>query len=162
MGLLIGYGRFRAAQLGDLTFNREHELICPDNVLGTVDVFRTSAHGLNLSSPRALLHALRPRAVVINNAGRKGASRGVAAGAGVTRPGGPVAGPLRRAAPRRGTSGPRARSRGGRDFNVAEPFIASLDDSTAHFIKMSARADGIFTSTNARTGFEKEYAPRGE
>ena len=150
------------SSLGDLTFNREHELICPDNVLGTVDVFQTSAHGLNLSSPRALLHALRPRAVVINNAGRKGASRAawqrVQASPGLEdlwqvhyaelRPG--------------GDQWAGGAEQGGRDFNVAEPFIASLDDSTAHFIKMSARADGSFTITNARTGFEKEYAPRGE
>ena len=160
VGLLVGYGRFRAVQLGDLTFNKEHDLLCPDNILGTVDVFQTSAHGLNLSSPRELVHALRPRAVVINNAGRKGASREawrrVRASPGLEdlwqvhyselRPG--------------GDQWAEGAEQGGRDFNVAEQFIANLDDSTAHFIKMSARADGSFTITNARTGFEKEYAAK--
>ena len=160
VGLFIGYGRFRAIQLGDLTFNKEHELICPNNVLGTADVFQTSAHGLNLSSPRELVHALRPRAVVINNAGRKGASREawkrVQASPGLEdvwqvhyselRPG--------------GDQWAEGAEQGGEEFNVAGQFIANVDDSTAHYIKMSARADGSFTITNGRTGFRKEYARR--
>ncbi|MCY4600028.1 MAG: MBL fold metallo-hydrolase [Acidobacteria bacterium] len=162
VGLFIGFGRFRAVQLGDLTFNEEHDLICPDNVLGTVDVFQMSAHGLNLSSPRELVHALRPRAVVINNAGRKGASRAawqrVQASPGLEdlwqlhyseqRPG--------------GDQWAEGAEQGGRDFNVAEQFIANLDDSTAHYIKMSASDDGSFTITNGRTGFTKQYGSRDE
>ena len=162
VGLFIGYGRFRAIQLGDLTFNKEHDLVCPDNVLGAADVFQASAHGLNLSSPRALLHALRPRAAVINNAGRKGASREawtrVRASPGLEdlwqvqyselRPG--------------GEHWAEGAEQGGEAFNVAGQFIANFDDSTAHFLKMSARADGSFTITNGRTGFTKEYAARGD
>ena len=160
VGLFIGYGRFRAIQLGDLTFNKEHELICPDNVLGTVDVFQTSAHGLNLSSPRELVHALRPRAVIINNAGRKGASREawtrVRASPGLEdlwqvhyseqRPGGQV--------------WAEGAEQEGEAFNVPEQFIANPDDTTAHFIKMSARENGSFTITNGRTGFTREYQSR--
>lgn len=160
VGLFIGYGRFRAVQLGDLTFNKERDLVCPNNVLGTVDVFQTSAHGLNLSSPRELVHALRPRAAVINNSGQKGASREawtrVQASPGLEdlwqvhyselRPGG-----------EHWAEGP---EQGGEAFNVAEQFIANLDDSTGHYIKMSARPDGSFTITNARTEFTKEYESR--
>ena len=160
VGLFIGYGRFRAIQLGDLTFNKEHALVCPNNVLGTVDVFQTSAHGLNLSSPRELLHALRPRAAVINNGSRKGASREawtrVQASPGLEdlwqvhyselRPGGD-----------HWAEGP---EQGGEDFNVPEQFIANLGDSIGNFIKMSASADGSFTITNGRTGFRKEYESR--
>ncbi len=159
VGLFIRYGRFRAVQLGDLTFNKEHELICPNNVLGTVDVFQTSAHGLNLSSPRELVHALRPRVVVMNNAGKKGASRDtwktVKASPGLEdlwqvhyseqRPGLPIW--------REPTE------QGGKDFNVAEQMIANVDDSAAHFIKLSASEDGSFVVTNSRTGFMKEYEP---
>ena len=160
VGLFIRYGRFRAVQLGDLTFNKEHELICPHNVLGTADVFQTSAHGLNLSSPRELVHALRPRAVVINNAGQKGASRAawkrVQASPGLEdlwqvhyserRPG--------------KDHWAEAAEQGGGAFNVAGQFIANVDDSTADFIKMSASEDGSFTITNGRTGFRKAYESR--
>ncbi len=40
--------------------------------------------------------------------------------------------------------------------------ILNLDDSTAHFIKMSAGDDGSFTITNGRTGFKKEYEARSK
>ena len=75
VGLAIRYGRFKEMQLGDLTWNKEHDLVCPKNLLGTVDVYQTSAHGLSLSGPSALVHALRPRVVVMNNGPKKGASR---------------------------------------------------------------------------------------
>ena len=159
VGLFIRYGQFRAVQLGDLTFNKEHELICPNNVLGTVDVFQTSAHGLNLSSPRELVHALRPRVVVMNNASTKGASRDtwttVKTSPGLEdlwqvhyseqRPGLPIY--------------HETTEQGGKDLNVAEQMIANIDDSDGHFIKLSASEDGSFVVTNGRTGFMKEYKP---
>jgi len=49
---------------------------------------------------------------------------------------------------------------GGKDVNTAEPMIANLDDSTAHYMKVSVAADGAFTVTNSRTGYSKEYRPR--
>lgn len=162
VGLFIGYGRFRAVQLGDLTFNKERDLVCPNNVLGTVDVFQTSAHGLNLSSPRELLHALRPRVAVVNNAGRKGASREawtrVRASPGLEDLWQVHYSELR-AGGEHWAEGP---EQGGEAFNVGAPFIANLDDGAGHYIKMSARPDGGFTITNARTGFTKEYESRGE
>jgi beta-lactamase superfamily II metal-dependent hydrolase len=159
VGLFIRYERFRAVQLGDLTFNKEHELICPNNVLGTVDVFQTSAHGLNLSSPPELVHALRSRVVVMNNAGKKGASRDtwrtVRTSPGLEdlwqvhyseqRPGLPIY--------------HEPTEQGGEDFNVPEQMIANVDDSDGHFIKLSASKDGSFVVTNSRTGFMKEYTP---
>jgi len=39
--------------------------------------------------------------------------------------------------------------------------IANLDDSTAHYIKVSVAASGAFTVTNSRNGYSKEYkAPK--
>jgi hypothetical protein len=38
--------------------------------------------------------------------------------------------------------------------------IANLDDSTAHWIKLSAKSDGSFIVTNGRTGAAKLYGPR--
>jgi len=71
-GFILAFGRFRTANLGDLTWNGELELMCPTNRIGTVDVYLTSHHGLAKSGSPALVHALRPRVAVMNNGTRKG------------------------------------------------------------------------------------------
>ncbi|MBV9769271.1 MAG: MBL fold metallo-hydrolase, partial [Bryobacterales bacterium] len=38
LGVLITYDKFRFLDLGDLTWNKELELMCPNNLIGTVDV----------------------------------------------------------------------------------------------------------------------------
>ncbi|HMF95295.1 MAG TPA: MBL fold metallo-hydrolase, partial [Vicinamibacterales bacterium] len=39
VGMVLSYGRFRILDLGDLTWNKEHDLVCPNNLIGTVDVY---------------------------------------------------------------------------------------------------------------------------
>ena len=69
---MLTYGRFRTVDLGDLTWNGELDLMCPTNRIGTVDLYLTSHHGLEKSGSPALVQALRPRVVVMNNGTRKG------------------------------------------------------------------------------------------
>src|SRR6478736_2664205 len=71
-GFVLAYGRFRTADLGDLTWNGELDLMCPVNRIGKVDVYLTSHHGLAKSGSPALVHALQPRVAVMNNGTRKG------------------------------------------------------------------------------------------
>lgn len=73
-GFVLSYGRFRMADLGDLTWNGELDLMCPTNRIGTVDLYLTSHHGLDRSGSPALVHALRPRVAIMNNGTRKGGS----------------------------------------------------------------------------------------
>ena len=49
---------------------------------------------------------------------------------------------------------------GGADHNVPAPFIANLDETTAHGIRITAQRDGRFAVTNARNGQTKTYPPR--
>jgi beta-lactamase superfamily II metal-dependent hydrolase len=79
-GFVLTYGRFRTADLGDLTWNGELDLMCPTNRIGTVDLYLTSHHGLEKSGSPALVQALRPRVVVMNNGTRKGGAPAVFAG----------------------------------------------------------------------------------
>ncbi len=72
VGTHFTFGRFRAVHLGDLTWNKEHDLMCPANRLGTVDLFVVSHHGQASSNAPILVHALAPRAMVMNNGTRKG------------------------------------------------------------------------------------------
>jgi competence protein ComEC len=72
-GSVITYGKFRTVDLGDLLWNVEGELMCPTNHIGTVDLYLTSHHGMAWSGSKALVYALQPRVVVMNNGTRKGA-----------------------------------------------------------------------------------------
>jgi competence protein ComEC len=160
VGYLITHGRFRAIDLGDLTWNKENELACPRNLIGTVDLYVSTRHGLNGSGSPALVHALRPRVAVINNAGKKGASREHFLTM-KSSPGIEDVWQLHYSLPRAGvaslleTSDP-----GGPELNTQEPLIANIDDTTSHSIRVMARADGGFTVANARNGQKKEYAAR--
>jgi competence protein ComEC len=71
-GSIISYGKFRTADLGDLLWNMEGDLMCPTNHIGTVDLYLTSHHGLDWSNSKALIYALQPRVAIMNNGTRKG------------------------------------------------------------------------------------------
>ena len=160
VGLLVTYGRFRMVDLGDLTYNKELELACPSNRLGTVDVYLTTHHGLNLSGAKPLVHALRPRVAVMNNAGRKGASR-EAWSTVKSSPGLEDLWQLHYSVARPGLPAfSEAGEQGGPSLNTNESLIANLDDTTAHYLKLAAQADGSFIVTNARTGQSKSYKKR--
>ena len=79
-GFVLTYGRFRTVDFGDLTWNGELDLMCATNRIGTVDLYLTSHHGLEKSGSPALVQALRPRVVVMNNGTRKGGTPPVFAG----------------------------------------------------------------------------------
>jgi beta-lactamase superfamily II metal-dependent hydrolase len=147
VGLAIAHGEFRLLDLSDLTWNKEGDLVCPNNVLGTFDVYVTTHHGIDQSGPAVLVHAIRPRVAVMNNGARKGGSRQAWR---IIRdvPGLQDLWQLHFAA----DAGP--------DFNSPEPFLANIDESTAHGLKISAQADGAFTVTNARNGHTKRYPLR--
>ena len=72
VGSFITFGKFRVAHLGDLTWNKEFDLMCPTNRIGAVDLFVVSHHGQAISNSEALVHALHPRVAIMNNGTRKG------------------------------------------------------------------------------------------
>lgn len=72
VSLYLSYGKFRTIIMRDLTWNKEHDLMCPVNTLGEVDVYLVSHQGSDTSGSAALVHALQPRAAIMNNGPRKG------------------------------------------------------------------------------------------
>ena len=75
-GFVLSHGDFRTINLGDFTWNLEHDLVCPNNPLGKIDLYLTSHHGLDRSGGPALVHGIQPRVAIMNNGTRKGGSAG--------------------------------------------------------------------------------------
>ncbi len=148
VGVLITYGKFRFLDLGDLTKKKELELACPDNLLGTVDLFLVTHHGEDSSNAKALDWALHPRVAIIDNGPRKGA--------------GPAAWQIVHDAPGLEDLWQlHYAAESDRDHNVAEERIANVKENCqGKYIKVSAKDDGTFTVTNGRTGEERTYAKK--
>jgi hypothetical protein len=150
VGLVVRYGNFRLLDLGDLTWNQEHALACPNNLLGTFDVFHTTRHGDPHSGAPQLVHAIRARVAVMNNGERKG--------------GDPGYWQTVHDAPGLGDFWQLHRSAaGGVEHNSPEQFLANVNETDhGHNLKMSVRADGSFSMTNERNGFMREYPARAK
>jgi competence protein ComEC len=150
VGIVVRYGSFRLLDLGDLTWNQEHALACPTNLIGTFTVFHTTRHGDPHSGAPQMVHAIRARVAVMNNGERKGGS--------------PEYWQTVHEAPGLEDFWQLHRSaEGGADHNSPDQFLANINETDhGHNIKMSVRADGSFTMINERTGFTKEYPVRSD
>jgi len=172
VGTHVTFGKFRTIHLGDLTKNKEFELMCPTNRIGTVDVLLGLHHGVDTSNSEVLVHALRPRVAIMNNGTRKG--------------GQPEVMKTLHASPGLENVWQMHFSQlSGQEYTVPGMFIANLTDEplaampvapiaapppgpgappaplhngTANWIKVSAQPDGSFMVTNGRNGFNKTYS----
>src|ERR1700736_861486 len=154
VGMVISLGKFRMVDFGDLTWNKEHDLACPNNLIGTIDLYVVSHHGQDISSLPMLVHAMHPRVAVMDNGAKKGGAID--------------------------TFERLRKSPGLEDIwqlhyavdagerNSPEQLIANTkvggtaasgvpDETTANYIQVTARPDGSFTVTNSRNGYHKDY-----
>jgi beta-lactamase superfamily II metal-dependent hydrolase len=141
-GVRLRFGRFQFLDVGDLSGAPLRGLACPQSLVGPVDVYLVAHHGGNDAADPATLEAFRPRVAIVNNGPRKGG----------------VAGTLSALKSLAATDTWQLHRRDDAGAaNGAEERIANLDESAAHWIKVSASADGAFTVTNGRTGSVKRY-----
>jgi len=145
VGILLIFGKFRFIDLGDLTWNKELDLICPNNRVGQVDVYLTSHYGLSISGSKALVWALHPRVAIMNNGARKGGEAEVWQVV-KSSPGLEDAWQLHYALA------------GGKEHNVSDSYVANPEENCGgKYLKLSAQPNGSFTVTNSRNGFSKTY-----
>jgi beta-lactamase superfamily II metal-dependent hydrolase len=145
IGLLFTLGKFRMLDLADLESAYDYKLMCPNNPIGSVDVYQVSIHGQDKGVSPVLAQALHARVALMGNGARKG--------------GDPRTWPTLRGAPGMEDIWQVHYSvAGGKEKNPTEDYIANLEGSDeAHWIRLSASSDGSFSVTNSRNGFSKSY-----
>ena len=145
IGFVLNYGKFRFIDLGDLTWNKELDLSCPNHKIGKIDVYLVTHHGMNMSGPAAMVHALRPRVAIMNNGAKKG--------------GAPETFEVIRRSPGLEDLWQLHFALGaGKDRNSADSLIANTETNCeGKWLKMTVASNGSFTVENSRNGFKKSY-----
>ena len=177
VGISLEYGDFRVAHLGDLTWNGELELMCPNNKFGTADLFIVSHHAQRrpaaMSSSPPRVYGLGSRVAISSNGIRKGAQV--------------EAMKILFSAPGLEDLWQLHFSQfSGQEYTVPGLFIANrfddeisvpiaptayqspepsappipLHNGEAYYLKITAQQDGTFTVTNTRNDFSKTYHAR--
>lgn len=147
VGLMFEFGKFRMLDLADQLLPGEYDLVCPNNLLGTVDLFMVSHHGFKVSNSKLLVHTIRPKVAIMNNGPRKGGEAEVF--------------DILASCPSLVDLWQlHYATRAGKEKNRPEQFIANIETPCqAKMIKVSAGRDGTFTVTNTRNDFSKTYKP---
>jgi len=148
VAFLLRHGAFNFLDTGDLTWNVESKLVCPQDMVGEVVLYQVAHHGANSSNNPAMLRTIKPMVAIMNNGPRKG--------------GHPDTVKALRATPKLVDLWQVHRNvASGDENNAPEEFIANPDEQNdaAHMIRVSVdAAKRTFTVTNDRNGKSKSYA----
>jgi len=151
-GFLLTYGKFKFFDVGDLTWDKEMELACPINKVGTVTLLQATHHGFvnDFSGAPALYWALKPQVVVVNDGPRKGLQ--VSAWDTISKIEG-----------LQGVWQSHLALATDKAHNTDEKRIANMeatDECKGNWIKASIAKDGKFTVTNGRNGYSENYVTK--
>jgi beta-lactamase superfamily II metal-dependent hydrolase len=146
VGFVLTYGSFDFFDAGDLTWNTEAKLVCPNESLAKVELYQVTHHGADTSNHPLVLQALSPTVAVMNNGPKKGGS--------------PVTVKALKALPslqafyqlhRNVATGP--------DDNTSPDLIANLEETpdAGHMVSVHVKADGSFDVVNHRTGQKRTF-----
>jgi competence protein ComEC len=145
LGTLITFGKLRILDLGDLTRDKEAELICPLNKLGKIDIYIVSHHGWAQSSGPAFVWALAPRVAIMDNGAKKGGTPS-------------VWDIIEKSPGLENLWQLHFSEEGGAAHNVPEDFIANPQGPDAgNYLELTAQLNGSFEVFNSRTQKTKKY-----
>jgi beta-lactamase superfamily II metal-dependent hydrolase len=169
IGAMFTYGRFKFLNLTDLDWSNEMALTCPVNKLGTVTIWQADRHGsLHGAGAPALLGAIKPQIIMVNNGPRKGLGQVDKNAQSLTNPGQALlpSYSYEKIAKLPGVEDiwqGHLSLLSERQYNTSDNLIANFEetaDCKGHWIKASVASDGSFTMTNGRNGFSKTYKAR--
>jgi competence protein ComEC len=148
LGTLITFGKLKILDLGDLTRDKEMQLMCPVNKLGKVDIYIVSHHGWVQSSSPAFVYGIDSRVAIMDNGAKKGGT--------------PATWDIIRKSPHLEDLWQLHFSEeGGPAHNASSDFIANPDGpDAAHYLLLTAQPDGQFDVFNSRTNKTKHYPAR--
>jgi len=148
--MLLEFGPFRFFDAGDLTWNQEARLVCPKDLVGPVDVYQVTHHGLDASNNPLVLRTLQPRVAIMNNGVTKGCLPEVFANLKETKSLTGIYQVHKNLRPDGATS------------NVSDEFIANTEkDCKGNYIKLSVAPDGkSYTVNIPANGHEQKYETR--
>lgn len=151
-GFLLTYGKFKFLDIGDLTWDKEMELACPVNKVGTITLLQATHHGFvnDFSGAPPLYWALKPQVVVVNDGPRKGLQ--VSAWETIQKIPGLEAVWQSHLALATDT-----------EHNTGEKRIANMeptDQCKGNWLKALISHDGKFTLTNGRNGYTETYTTK--
>jgi competence protein ComEC len=148
LGTILTFGKLRILDLGDLTRDKERELVCPKNKIGAADIYIVSHHGVDESNSPVFLNAISPRVAIMDNGAKKGGT--------------PSAWTNIEKIPHLENLWQLHFSEGGGPtHNVPSEFIANLQGpDSANYLELTAWPDGSFEVFNSRTQNSEKYSAR--
>jgi len=150
IGFLLSMGKFQFLDLGDLSWNKEHEIACPQNVIGQVDLYQVTHHGMDMSGAPQHVWAIRPQVAVMNNGPRKGGTPGFYE-------------VLKKSPGIEDIWQVHLALATDKDHNTAETKIANLDPEDqcqGHWLKAEVESNGRYTISNSRSKHRQSYTAR--
>src|SRR4051812_23921989 len=151
-GVLISYKDFTFLDVGDLTWDKETALACPENKLGRVSLLLATHHGFfnDQSGAPALLWAIQPQVVIANNGPRKGL-----AAAAYER--------IHKVNGLEGLWQSHLALANDKEHNASDTMIANTEASAeckGNWIRVEVASNGGFVVTNGRNRFSEAYKRR--
>lgn len=148
LGTFINFGKLRILDLGDLTHDKEMQLMCPMNRIGKIDIYIVSHHGWAQSSAPAFVYGLAPRVAIMDNGAKKGGTPS-------------VVDTIRKSPGLEDLWQLHFSEEGGVEHNAAAEFIANPGGpDAANYLELTAHPDGSFEVFNSGTQKSKHYSAR--